>query len=145
MDGIEALPPETFDGVQVDDWRMLSLRCRVSGARLTDPARGEACAHLPSCNYRELCSMVSRTKRCPIDGCAAPLARSRAVQRDERLQKELASVPAAVDTVRVRSSGEVEWDAPRAADETNTVDLTLEGQAAPELVVTVKSEARAAH
>ena len=145
LDSIEVLPPETFDGVEADEWRVLPLRCRVSGARLTEPARGEACAHLPCCNYRALCSMVSRTKQCPVDGCGAPLARSRAVQRDEALSEQLRRVPADVDSVRQHSrTCEVQWDAPRLVDESNMVDLTSESEIRPDqarLESAVKSEA----
>ena len=84
--------------------------------------------------------MVSRNKQCPVDGCAALLTRSRAVRRDERLREQLQRVPTTVDSVRVCSSGELGWDAPRVAGEANTVDLTIEGQVHTVRAVAVKGE-----
>ena len=48
------------------------LMCKLGWDALDDPARGEACRHYPSINYRALSAYVSRSKCCPI--CSAKCA-----------------------------------------------------------------------
>ena len=84
----------------------LELQCALSHARLTDPAKGSACKHAALCNYDTLRSYVGRWtgataggKACPIAGCSARLQRTRGVERDEALAKQIAALPQSVITV----------------------------------------------
>ena len=81
--------------VVADDWQALHLRCQLSHHRLTEPAKGSQCLHLPNCNFAVLLRFAGRT--CPC--CSARIARSRDVQLDKPLRSKLAALPAAVETV----------------------------------------------
>ena len=79
-------------------------RCAISRGKLTDPAKGTRCAHLPQCNYETLRQEVGRAKECPIAGCAAPLQRSHDVKRDVALAAQLAQLPLSTARVWVRGA-----------------------------------------
>lgn len=79
-------------------------RCAISRGTLTDPAKGERCAHLPQCNFDTLRQEVGRTKKCPIAGCTAPLPRLGDVKRDEALAAQLAQLPPSTARVWVRGA-----------------------------------------
>ena len=79
-------------------------RCAISRGTLTDPAKGERCAHLPQCNFDTLRQEVGRTKKCPIAGCTAPLPRLHDVKRDEALAAQLAQLPQSTARVWVRGA-----------------------------------------
>lgn len=72
----------------------ISLRCCLSLAPLTDPARGEACQHSPRCNYDDLRECISKTRMCPVAGCTATV-RARAIVRDVALRDALHAFRAA--------------------------------------------------
>ena len=51
----------------LSEWRCISTRCCLTLGPLTDPARGEHCAHDAKCNYaalRALVGSVGRSKVC---------------------------------------------------------------------------------
>ena len=84
------------------EWIALPLRCQLSHAQLTDPARCEDCSHLACCNYDELCEAgIGRESCCPIVGCRAVLRR-RLLVRDTALRDRLTSVPANIQKVWLR-------------------------------------------
>jgi len=73
-------------------WQKLELRCAITRERLTNPANGDSCLHLPSCNYEALREYVARARRYPVFGCQAML-RPKAVQSEQALREEIASLP----------------------------------------------------
>lgn len=79
-------------------------RCALSLGKLTDPAKGARCAHLPQCNYETLREHASRVRACPIAGCSAPLQRSRDVERDDTLATQLRQLPPGTARVWVRGA-----------------------------------------
>ena len=90
----------------VDAWHELPLRCSLSLAPLTDPARGSGCAHLSRCNYAPLRAHVARHHACPCVGCGATMPRTRDVLRDEPLAAQLSKLPPGTESAWVRG-GEV--------------------------------------
>ena len=74
-------------------WDKLVLRCDISHARLTRPAKGSQCLHAPRCNYDSLMQFVSLSRCCPVFGCSATLSRQSMVTEDEALGAALASLP----------------------------------------------------
>ena len=110
-----------------DSWQVLQLRCALSHERLTDPAKGVQCNHLPCCNYDHLmrhqaqaaCPGQGRQAgACPVPGCQGTFPRSRDVRRDDALCDALASVPASAERVWLRRGmhGVVVRLAPPTAD-----------------------------
>jgi len=90
----------------VDEWHELPLRCALSHAPLTDPARASGCAHLSRCNYAPLRAHVARHHTCPCIGCGATMPRTRDVLRDETLAAQLSKLPPGTKSVWLRG-GEV--------------------------------------
>ena len=94
-------------------WDKLMLTCEYTQARLTDPASGESCLHLPCCNYDALVSYVRTHRCCPVFGCAVSKMRSSSVQRDETLREKLAALPESAEHCFIHSgTGEVRLHLP---------------------------------
>ena len=92
----------------------LILRCDLSGARLTDPAKGQGCGHAAQCNYAVLCDHINLTQACPV--CSGQVRREREVVRDEALCVGLAQLPAEAEAAWLRSDGGGRWLRPEAVD-----------------------------
>eukprot|EP00966_Prymnesium_polylepis_P224612 5195228-Prymnesium_polylepis.1 len=92
----------------VGNWEKLLLRCAYSHQRLSDPARGGTCRHVPRCNYDVLRSHCV-TKACPVQGCQAVITRIGSIERDESLAAALAQLPVHADFAWVRCL-EGEWE-----------------------------------
>ena len=100
------------EGEGVQQWpRQLKLTCEISQGRLIDPAKGEGCTHLATCNYDALRSAVQRVnnarKECPVAGCSAPLRLVRHIERDDKLKRALEGVPPEVNRVWVDGEGRI--------------------------------------
>ena len=100
------------EGEGVQQWpKQLKLTCEISQGRLIDPARGEDCKHLATCNYDALRSAVQRVnnarKECPVAGCSAPLRLVRHIERDDKLKRALEGVPPEVNRVWVDGEGRI--------------------------------------
>ena len=109
---VEQRPPQAIGDVMASDWQTLQLTCAISLARLTDPAKGVACAHSSCCNFEALKGAVARMsskKQCPVIGCGVRLSRSHDIVRDETLAGKLRAVPDTVSKVRVRGD-KLEWN-----------------------------------
>ena len=118
---------DTDDAVAVAQaWLKLPLRCALSHLPLTDPAKGDCCAHAPTFNYTELRAYVGRSigsgprcvKACPLAGCNAKLQRPMSVIRDDALRGKLCTLPHGTEAVWIRCdprTGEwaVQCDAPQ--------------------------------
>ena len=81
---------ESTADVVASDWEPLPLRCQITHARLSEPAKGSQCVHVAKCNLAALRLYAGRT--CPC--CSAVIARSRDVALDEHLKSQLEQVPA---------------------------------------------------
>ena len=97
----------------MDDERLV-LRCAISQARLTDPAKGQGCEHAAQCNYAVLCDHINLTRACPV--CSGQVHREREVVRDEALRVGLAQLPAEAEAAWLRSDGGARWLRPEAVD-----------------------------
>ena len=84
--------------------RELHLTCVLSHQRLTQPAKGIGCKHLPLCNYEELLEMSGR--ECPVFGCGETLRR-RGIAIDAELRAQLLEVPASISSVRIGPDNKV--------------------------------------
>ena len=106
---------EADDDVVVCDaeWQQMDLRCCISLAPLTDPAKGVGCKHLPRCNYGTLRAYAARMKVCPVAGCPAKLLRIGDAVRDDSLSEQLGALPAGVRVVWLRGD-ELRIDDPGA-------------------------------
>ena len=142
---VEQRPPGVIGDVIANEWQPLRLTCAVSLARLTDPAKGAACAHSSCCNFEALKSAVARMsskKQCPVVGCGVRLSRSHDIVRDEALAAKLREVPHLVTTVRVRGN-ELQWDdhEPSAKRQCTEIELDELGVSEVAMVATrVKTE-----
>ena len=96
-------------------WTKLELVCCISRQRLTDPAKGAGCTHLPMCNFAQLSAYSAQSKQCPVLGCAASLSRRHAVVRDEKLRAALQAVSPSQEAVWVRGD-ELCLDAPDVSE-----------------------------
>jgi len=88
-------------------WQRLELKCMLSSARLTKPARGAGCMHLSCCNFDELRNLVGQSSRsrktdCPVAGCSQKIRLERDIKVDEQLTELLEDVPDDADEVEVR-------------------------------------------
>ena len=97
-------------------WQKLALRCCYSHRRLVDPARGSACLHPPTCNHDALALYIaqSRSKACPVAGCAQLLVRRDAIVRDDAIRRAIAKLPASAEACWLRGT-EVRLEAPVSA------------------------------
>jgi hypothetical protein len=94
----------------------LVLRCAISQARLTDPAKGQGCGHAAQCNYAVLCDHINLTRACPV--CHVHVRREREVVRDDALRVGLSQLPAEARAAWLRSVGDGRWLRPEAVDGT---------------------------
>ena len=92
----------------------LVLRCAISQARLTDPAKGQGCAHAAQCNYAVLCDHINLTRACPV--CSGQVRREREVVRDDALRVGLAQLPAEAEAAWLRTDGGGRWLRPEPVD-----------------------------
>jgi len=90
--------------VESCELRELHLTCVLSHQRLTQPAKGMGCKHLPLCNYEELLEMSGR--ECPVFGCGETLRR-RSIAIDAELRAQLLEVPASISSVRIGPDNKV--------------------------------------
>jgi len=90
--------------VESCELRELHLTCVLSHQRLTQPAKGIGCKHLPLCNYEELLEMSGR--ECPVFGCGETLRR-RSIAIDAVLRAQLLEVPASISSVRIGPDNKV--------------------------------------
>lgn len=93
-------------------WAKLDVLCQLTRHRLSEPAKGAACLHLPSTNLEPLKEYVRKHRKCPVAGCDAPLTNARNVQVDEELQAQLTCVPTEAGTVWVDETGQISMDTP---------------------------------
>ena len=117
-DAVVAPPPVEADDdepyMRQNPWRLLSLRCCYSLARLTDPARCLACSHPPCCNYDALAASLQASRACPVAGCAVTNMRSRDIVRDSALRGAIARLPLSAEACWLRGQADVQLEAPDA-------------------------------
>ena len=112
------------EGVVADEWERFELRCVLSFAPLTDPAKGSSCMHRACFNYDVLRDYVGRVgkagqiKECPLATCRARLQRTRDVERDSMLKTALSAAPPNTTSVWLRGH-EVRMEAASTAVEAN--------------------------
>ena len=112
------------EGVVADEWERFELRCVLSFAPLTDPAKGSSCMHRACFNYDVLRDYVGRVgkagqiKECPLATCRARLQRTRDVERDSMLKTALSAAPPNTTSVWLRGY-EVRMEAASTAVEAN--------------------------
>jgi hypothetical protein len=123
---------------EVDPWQRILLRCKVTHARLDDPAKGVGCTHQAVCNFKNLC----HRKRCPIAGCAAVWQRQR-VKREEELRSFIASAPSGTEVVwRHSDTGKYTFVRPNLSErDVIDVDAPNDDESQPSAQAAVKQEA----
>ena len=88
---------------------VLKLACKISGVRLTSPAKGKACMHLSCCNFDELTQYVRSHNACPVQGCSfsGQMRGTKSIERDDDLAQRLKDVPHSVSEVIVCGDGSI--------------------------------------
>jgi hypothetical protein len=126
--------------VESCELRELHLTCVLSHQRLTQPAKGIGCKHLPLCNYEELLEMSGR--ECPVFGCGETLRR-RSIAIDAELRAQLLEVPASISSVRIGPDNKVHMQSSGSRGARRQPDPVVHDVDADELVVVVGTAAEA--
>jgi len=126
--------------VESCELRELHLICVLSHQRLTQPAKGIGCKHLPLCNYEELLEMSGR--ECPVFGCGETLRR-RSIAIDAELRAQLLEVPASISSVRIGPDNKVHMQSSGSRGARRQTDPVVHDVDADELVVVVGTAAEA--
>jgi hypothetical protein len=94
------------EDVEMLQWERFELRCCVSHARLTHPARLVGCRHRAACNADTLLEYLRQpqTTCCPIAGCDARYMRRHDLVRDDALTERIAAVPRSTTIVWMRGA-----------------------------------------